>query len=256
MDRKDIKNLVNAGLAAGMQGRTKRAPKSKPLTEEQRKAENAVKYETDAQYEARIQQAITAGAKGLKLSPEGVAAAHATFKRLWDAELAAARKEAQTVRVEVIHEDQPAVTIDVGLQATTLAISTAAKVFDGTYTMQSGRTGEHRTFRIRTQAKDAKFAPGKQVIGLLTGRNNEGDYTNFGFITNAGTLDPWRNFRNTDTATLGVLLVAFLRQDALGVKLAEAGYTVQESRRCYRCHRVLTTPESISIGIGPECATR
>jgi hypothetical protein len=34
----------------------------------------------------------------------------------------------------------------------------------------------------------------------------------------------------------------------------KATYTVQLSKRCLRCNRTLTTPESLERGIGPECA--
>jgi hypothetical protein len=45
-------------------------------------------------------------------------------------------------------------------------------VFNGTYTITSP-TGEHRTFRIKTQKDDARFAPGKRTIALLTGSDND-----------------------------------------------------------------------------------
>jgi hypothetical protein len=35
----------------------------------------------------------------------------------------------------------------------------AVKLFNGRYTIESTKTGEHRTFWIETQAKDAKLAP-------------------------------------------------------------------------------------------------
>jgi len=130
------------------------------------------------------------------------------------------------------------------------------KVFDGTYTVVSGRDGSHRTLRVRTQKQDSNFKPGQQLVGLLTGQDNENDYRNFGHVTNAGTLQVWQRHEGTDTAKIGAALFSLLRQDKLGRNLAAAGYRVEVSKRCYRCHRVLTHPESLRTGVGPECATR
>jgi hypothetical protein len=47
------------------------------------------------------------------------------------------------------------------------------KLFNGRYTIQSKQTGEHRTFWVKTQAADAKFAPGRRVVSLLTGSQND-----------------------------------------------------------------------------------
>jgi len=64
----------------------------------------------------------------------------------------------------------------------------AAKLFNGRYTVESTETGEHRTFWVRTQPADAEFAPGKRVVSLLTGSQNDDPscYTNFGFVDDAG----------------------------------------------------------------------
>lgn len=66
----------------------------------------------------------------------------------------------------------------------------ACKVPNGRCTIESTRTGEHRTFRIWTQAADAEFAPGKRVVALLTGSQNDDpdDYTGFAFIDEQGRL--------------------------------------------------------------------
>ena len=60
--------------------------------------------------------------------------------------------------------------------------------FNGIYTVTNKETGEHRTFAVRTQKEDAKFAPGERIVALLTGPNNEDDYTGFGFVTPAGII--------------------------------------------------------------------
>ena len=51
---------------------------------------------------------------------------------------------------------------------------------NGEITLTNRETGEHRTFRIRTNKEDARFAPGERVIALLTGPDNTTSYTGFG----------------------------------------------------------------------------
>ena len=51
----------------------------------------------------------------------------------------------------------------------------------GYFTIENTATGEHRTFRVQKQAKDAGFAPNAQVVGMLTGTDNENSYTRFHF---------------------------------------------------------------------------
>jgi hypothetical protein len=66
------------------------------------------------------------------------------------------------------------------------------KSHNGCVTMVNPKTGNHRTIRVETQPKDAKFAPGSRIVSLLTGSNNETDYTGFGFVTESGTVAVWR----------------------------------------------------------------
>lgn len=145
----------------------------------------------------------------------------------------------------------------------------APKFFDGYYTVISPKQGApHRTLRIRTQKADAKFAPGSQLIGLLTGSDNTSSYTSFAAIgplnerqrseglIGPDDLNPWREHKGTDTAKIGQVLLSLLLQDRLGQNLSKLGYTVELSKRCSRCFRVLTHPTSLETGIGPECAKK
>lgn len=108
----------------------------------------------------------------------------------------------------------------------------------GMYTVET--EDGHVTFRVHIQPSDSKFAPGATVISLLTGRDNTGDYTSFGFLRE-GKLHPFKSFL-THTRML----------DRANQFLADPDAAL-ESKHCARCNRVLTTPESIAIGMGPEC---
>jgi hypothetical protein len=121
-------------------------------------------------------------------------------------------------------------------------------ILKGYYTVIR-ESGEHRTYRVRTMPKDSVFAPGKTVVDLLTGSDNVNNYTGVGFADSRG-LYVWRkwfsqgdNLKKDWSAIVG---------DQMG---AGKRYAV-ESTRCYICGRVLTHPESVASGIGPECAAK
>lgn len=117
---------------------------------------------------------------------------------------------------------------------------------NGTITVKSP-TGEHRTFRLKTQPDDSTFAPGKRILSVLTGPDNTRNYTPFAFVD--------RNVRifkkKRDTTHIGYvrLLLNQAHYEALGFEYIWAA-------RCRKCDRKLTTPESLASGIGPVCASR
>lgn len=117
---------------------------------------------------------------------------------------------------------------------------------NGTFTVTSKRTGEHRTFRIRTMPDDSKFASGKRVIGLLTGPDNKSSYTNFGFVDDFG-VRVWSSKRGGQYDALAKML------DSLKMHEDAGRVGVLASTTCRKCNRRLTTPESILSGIGPVC---
>ncbi len=136
----------------------------------------------------------------------------------------------------------------------TIETAAPAKVSNGTFTVQNRLTGEHRTFRIRTQKADAKFAPGERVVALMTGSDNETAYTGFGFVTENG-INVWNSKRIAGGYTAYAALLWSLAVDSCFSQYAEK-YSLTASKKCIRCNRKLTTPESLAAGIGPECAGR
>ena len=122
---------------------------------------------------------------------------------------------------------------------------------DGFYTIAHGTS--HKTFRLATQPADADFAPGKQIIAFLRGSNNEGDYTNFAFIID-GRLVPWKRYQSGYEQ---VLQAARYLVSGPSESHEKAGLMYSlDSKRCWRCNRLLTHPESIATGLGPDCAKR
>lgn len=129
------------------------------------------------------------------------------------------------------------------------------KLFNGRYTIQSAQTGEHRTFWVRTQEADAEFAPGKRLVMLLTGSQNDDPacYTSFGFAEQTGIrVFPSKLAKGPIWAQFADLLWT-LALDGAFSPWADKGYTILMEGACARCNRALTTPESIRRGIGPIC---
>lgn len=128
---------------------------------------------------------------------------------------------------------------------------------NGIVTFRNTETGEHRTFRMSTQKMDSKFAPGKRIISLLVGSDNTSDYKGFGFITDSNDrIALWK--KNAESKTF--LYYKLLIENAFG-KPADGHnrfykYEMLLEKYCLRCNRLLTHPESIESGIGPECSKR
>jgi hypothetical protein len=137
-----------------------------------------------------------------------------------------------------------------GFDASTLTPTLTSPIpFLGTHnckvTVVSPKTGEHRTFSIKTiQHGNLKD---KRIIALLTGPSNEDDYTGFGFIQDDGTIRVWAKHRGTQFEKFADLF------DRPGY-WASRGVEYMAEGRCRRCNRLLTHPSSITSGIGPDCA--
>lgn len=141
------------------------------------------------------------------------------------------------------------------------------RLANGTYTVQHPEKG-HFTIRLQT-ARGGALA-GKRILSLLTGPNNDADYTGVAFWDDErGRAVVWSKFRGGDSFPLdgyhwGARWSATEKKIAVFLDLAlrERGYfrgegaTLEESRTCLVCNRTLTTPESIERGIGPECAAK
>jgi len=127
---------------------------------------------------------------------------------------------------------------------------------DAIFTVANGK-GQRYTYRVRRVEKDPAKGP-VWFVSLLTGPQNTHDYTYLGMVVE----------------TLGGLTVRLtkaskLTVDSLPVRVAvwalrivstghpvPAGYGIHHEGRCGRCGRLLTVPESIVSGFGPECITK
>jgi hypothetical protein len=140
------------------------------------------------------------------------------------------------------------------------AESQVGPIFNGRYTVENTTTGDHRTFQIRTQKEKAKFAPGKRVLALLTGPNNEEDYTGFAFVSNRG-IRVWKSKRREGDNLISkwewyAKMLWEIVTEGQESSWHRDGYRLLLEGSCVRCNRPLTEPESIKTGIGPVCAGR
>ena len=117
---------------------------------------------------------------------------------------------------------------------------------NGTITIENTHKGTHRTFRIRTQKPDAKFAPSERILSLLIGADNENDYQGVGFVKADGRVILWKRHR---TDYMQALVRVLQRPDVFRAKGCEYHF----EGKCRVCNRKLTTPESVKSGIGPVC---
>lgn len=132
---------------------------------------------------------------------------------------------------------------------------------DGKITLVSPRTGEHRTFRIRTVRRGP--LAGSRVVEILSGPDNESSYSGFAFISDgrasnaypSGTVTVWKRYRGDEG---GKPSLHEQYADLLNRMAYWGGRGVEYliSLQCRRCGRDLTHPESIADGLGPICRER
>lgn len=120
-----------------------------------------------------------------------------------------------------------------------------------TATVVSKKTGTRFTFRV--EALDRKDINAPRFVKVLTGADNE---TNYSFF---GTIFPNGLFRKSPKAKVSL--------DAPSVRAFEWMWENIEKNldglleflpacSCARCGRTLTVPTSIENALGPECASK
>lgn len=107
--------------------------------------------------------------------------------------------------------------------------------------------GTHKTIRVHTQIGGPMA--GKRILSLLIGPVNTDDFEAFGELTPAG-LWIWKRWKGKKPDEYAHLLWVLMKGEKI------EGHDVMLSKKCLRCNRPLTTPESLARGIGPECEKR
>lgn len=119
---------------------------------------------------------------------------------------------------------------------------------DGYFTIVE--TDSHHTVRIEPVTW-GDFSDGRRSVARLVGPANESDYVGLGFYwPETGVFQPWKTHQDAAPSVLDDLRTIVADVETVGKQYA------LESGRCWRCGRLLTTPESIRNGIGPTCAAK
>jgi hypothetical protein len=126
---------------------------------------------------------------------------------------------------------------------------------NSTFTVENGKSSNHMTFKVTSlQRIDKDSKKELWFVKVLSGQNNETDYTFLGSLQKNGNIV---FYKHSNKSRVG--------QDAQSVKVIEwVVNKLQQSNfpehvhvfhegRCGRCGRKLTVPESVTSGYGPEC---
>lgn len=121
------------------------------------------------------------------------------------------------------------------------------------FTIRSAKTGVRYTYKVTAVPDQLDTRWGKKFfVALLTGPDNTGDFTYLGLLEG-------RNFRLTTKSRMPVTAapvkaITYAVLQIMGLKRIPELLEIWHEGRCGRCNRVLTVPESIALGLGPECA--
>lgn len=118
------------------------------------------------------------------------------------------------------------------------------------FTIENTKTGGRFTYKVRkADDENREF----YFVSVLSGQNNDSDYAYIGCIFES-TFKYTRKSRVSEDAPSFKAFAWFNEKINTGT-LPEC-VNVYHHNRCGRCGRTLTVPESIVMGIGPECASR
>lgn len=117
-------------------------------------------------------------------------------------------------------------------------------------TIHNPVTGGHRTFKVSSNREGTRF------VSLLTGSDNQSDYTAFA-IVGSGAYDKiaftFKKYQAGpgEKKTSWQVFTDMINRPQYWQNEKGAKYHI--SSRCRRCNRLITSPRSLSVGLGPEC---
>ncbi len=146
---------------------------------------------------------------------------------------------------------------------------------NATFTLVSNRTGARYTYKVRRD-KLTTSPSGRYAVLLLIGPDNESNFAYLGAMHSrmrkvpAGPFDieeeVWEFFRSkrSEYSAQSAPIIAFTwmwrrLSDNLSLESPvdpSGGAKLLHCGRCGRCGRLLTVPESIESGYGPECISK
>jgi len=125
---------------------------------------------------------------------------------------------------------------------------------NATFTLRSLKTGMRYTYKIRVKKEDLDTPDPTYFVNLLRGPDNTKDFAYMGVLRNTGQFNITSASRMTRGAPAVKALLWFLGAMQGERAVLTGQLEVWHEGKCGRCGRLLTVPESVMRGIGPECA--
>jgi hypothetical protein len=120
---------------------------------------------------------------------------------------------------------------------------------NATFTVRSAKTSTRFTFKVRKPTADSPH-----FVSLLNGPDNERAYQFVGTIFANGTYSHGLRSKISAEAPSAKAARWVVERVIAGKELTNC--ELWHEGRCGKCGRKLTVPESIELGLGPECASR
>lgn len=119
------------------------------------------------------------------------------------------------------------------------------------FTLVSSKTGQRFTFRVRAPRQDSRvdYDADVRFVDVLVGPDNSSDYRYLGAIRGGVFVVGRKSAVGADAPSAKAFAWFWSHVDDPRVEVWHAG-------RCGRCGRQLTVPESVALGLGPECSGR
>lgn len=140
--------------------------------------------------------------------------------------------------------------VEGGPRAMTAGIRAYLKAGKAVFTLVSLKTGTRFTFKVRAAKADGRDPI--WFVSVLTGSNNEADYTYLGTINAKGYYT--RGARSTISAEAPSAKAFAWAFEYLVADKVPPQSEFWHSGSCAKCGRKLTDPQSLAIGLGPKCA--
>jgi Family of unknown function (DUF6011) len=115
------------------------------------------------------------------------------------------------------------------------------------FTAHNPATGNRFTYKV-SQCDDK---PDLYFVGVLTGPDNTNDYQYLGTIRDTQYTHGRKSRIGADAPSAKAFDWLWRHRDRLPPSL-----DLHHEGRCCRCGRLLTVPESVTSGVGPECAKK
>jgi len=127
---------------------------------------------------------------------------------------------------------------------------------NATLTLKSMKTNTRFTYKIQKPKEINQNSPVKFFVKLLNGPDNQNSFQYMGCIYVNNSYRLGKKSKITDQAQSNIAFNWFWNHVVAQQRLPPNTIEVWHSGSCGRCGRILTVPESISSGFGPECITK